>query len=632
MSIDDVTDITPRIQYVASASQTAFDYPFPIFEEADLKVYKNGTLLTLTTHYTVTGETEEDGGTVTLVTGAASGDIITIYRDIAIERTSDFQQNGPLASSTINDQLDRLTLVSQQLESQLKRAIRVSYIDESTDADLELPDADSRASKYLGFDASGNPELYTSVGSTVLSQSVIGTYLYPRTDAEVAGSVTPTNYAYPPGYLLRYLSSFVDDSTDCTTALQSAINQFTNGGAEIVLPRGTCRITSGFTVTSRLVIRGAGKFLTSIKAVDFGSDVAIFNLNGSSGSPISECKFSGFILQSNNTLARGFTATWVTKSSFEDLYFYELYKGFAGSTAFLNSFKNISVFGVAQETFALGAECNNNHWDKCEFRSTSSHAINVTGNCAALAFTGCNWEGIETVAKAGLRLAPTTGNRVVGVSVIGCYGENIKGHFIETAGADAGSVQGLVVKGNQIYGGYASFFSSTATNAQYAIVLANVDGFDISENAFIDWQTAAFFRSGTELNGRVHNNQNSATYAVPALTNSSNAFSASVDVQNNFAGRKVVHNTGAPASGTYVIGDISWERAPAGGGPIGYVCTVGGTPGTWVGFGTVKLGAAYTVTNPSTDRALNVSGDTTAQVAAVLGTLIEDLKSAGLLS
>lgn len=42
--------------------------------------------------------------------------------------------------------------------------------------------------------------------------------------------------------------------------------------------------------------------------------------------------------------------------------------------------------------------------------------------------------------------------------------------------------------------------------------------------------------------------------------------------------------------------------------------------------------AAYTVTNGSADRALNVTGDTLAQVAAVLGTLIDDLKAFGILS
>lgn len=41
--------------------------------------------------------------------------------------------------------------------------------------------------------------------------------------------------------------------------------------------------------------------------------------------------------------------------------------------------------------------------------------------------------------------------------------------------------------------------------------------------------------------------------------------------------------------------------------------------------------AAYTVANPTTDRALDVTGDTLAQGLAVLGTLISDLKSVGLL-
>jgi len=50
-----------------------------------------------------------------------------------------------------------------------------------------------------------------------------------------------------------------------------------------------------------------------------------------------------------------------------------------------------------------------------------------------------------------------------------------------------------------------------------------------------------------------------------------------------------------------------------------------------VPFGGIQSADAYTVTNPSTDRTLDVSADTTAQVAAVLGTLIADLKTAGVL-
>jgi len=41
--------------------------------------------------------------------------------------------------------------------------------------------------------------------------------------------------------------------------------------------------------------------------------------------------------------------------------------------------------------------------------------------------------------------------------------------------------------------------------------------------------------------------------------------------------------------------------------------------------------AAYTVANPTTDRALDVTGDTVAQGLAVLGTLIADLQGQGVL-
>lgn len=93
----------------------------------------------------------------------------------------------------------------------------------------------------------------------------------------------------------------------------------------------------------------------------------------------------------------------------------------------------------------------------------------------------------------------------------------------------------------------------------------------------------------------------------------------------------VLTGDAAPTTGTWQQGDVVWEIYPQEGQPLGWACTVAGTPGTWSPFGAVQSANAYTVTNPSTDRALNVSGDTTAQVAAVLGTLIADLQAAGVL-
>lgn len=44
----------------------------------------------------------------------------------------------------------------------------------------------------------------------------------------------------------------------------------------------------------------------------------------------------------------------------------------------------------------------------------------------------------------------------------------------------------------------------------------------------------------------------------------------------------------APTTGTYRVGDIVYNSAPASAGYVGWVCTVAGTPGTWQTFGLIS--------------------------------------------
>ena len=157
MSIDTVNDLAPRVQYTATASQTAFDYPFPIFADADLVVDIDGTTKTLTTHYTVSGEGEDAGGTVTLLSACAGGEVVTIYRDMALERTSDFSQNSDFSSASFNDELDKIVLMVQQLSGRVNRALRVPMIAETTDDEAELSPMSSWLGKYIYIDANGVP-------------------------------------------------------------------------------------------------------------------------------------------------------------------------------------------------------------------------------------------------------------------------------------------------------------------------------------------------------------------------------------------------------------------------------------------------------------------------------------------
>lgn len=54
------------------------------------------------------------------------------------------------------------------------------------------------------------------------------------------------------------------------------------------------------------------------------------------------------------------------------------------------------------------------------------------------------------------------------------------------------------------------------------------------------------------------------------------------DGENVSNGRRVMVGTAAPTSGTHAQGEIMFNRVPASGQPMGWVCSVAGTPGTWL--------------------------------------------------
>lgn len=52
--------------------------------------------------------------------------------------------------------------------------------------------------------------------------------------------------------------------------------------------------------------------------------------------------------------------------------------------------------------------------------------------------------------------------------------------------------------------------------------------------------------------------------------------------------REKIYAAAAPASGSWAVGEIVWNNAPAASGFIGWVCTTAGTPGTWKTWGVIS--------------------------------------------
>ena len=156
----------PRINYTATAGQTVFTVPFEFFDNTDIKVYIEGTLKTITTHYTVSGGNGSTG-TVTLVTGATLNDEVTLVRDVPMERTTDLTSsyNG----SSIDAQLDRIVAQIADLDDKASRTIQIN--DYELASGLLLPALDSRKGKTIQFNTSTGA---LEVGPTGADLTAIG--------------------------------------------------------------------------------------------------------------------------------------------------------------------------------------------------------------------------------------------------------------------------------------------------------------------------------------------------------------------------------------------------------------------------------------------------------------------------
>jgi hypothetical protein len=115
--------------------------------------------------YAVTGVGSDTGGVVTLVTGATSGDIITLYRDMALERLTSYTNGGDFLAADVNNDYDRLWLALQQNTGTSNRALVAPNTD-PTNINMTIPDKATRLGKYLTFNSTtGNPEVGSIAGA-----------------------------------------------------------------------------------------------------------------------------------------------------------------------------------------------------------------------------------------------------------------------------------------------------------------------------------------------------------------------------------------------------------------------------------------------------------------------------------
>jgi chemotaxis protein histidine kinase CheA len=171
-----ISNVTRRVVYSASGTGP-YAFTFEILANTDIAVFRDDTLLTLTTDYSVT-IASNGTGSITLVATPTGATQIAIVGNRTIQRTTDFVTGGDFFANTVNDEMDQQTIFAQQNAEGLQRALSAPQTD-PTSINMTLPRASLRANKALGFDANGNPAIADTLG-TNRGNWASGTLYYVR--------------------------------------------------------------------------------------------------------------------------------------------------------------------------------------------------------------------------------------------------------------------------------------------------------------------------------------------------------------------------------------------------------------------------------------------------------------------
>ena len=270
-----------------------YPFSFKVFQASDLLLFKTDsggtqTQLTISTDYTVVLNADQNtspGGTVTLLVALPVGSTLSGTSGVPVTQTASLTNAGGFFPKTIEDALDRLTILMQQQGFVgIGQTLRVPEV-----GGVPLVAAASaRANNLLGFDSNGNPIAVAPVNGSAASLAIdlanaalaakgagqvaynpalaytsgIGqvlNFMFGKTAAETAAGATIVNFGFVPGHVYRYGTNAVPGTTDMTTAMQATINQAKQPtGADALWPADTYRVTTLTLDGSGYNVRTAG--------------------------------------------------------------------------------------------------------------------------------------------------------------------------------------------------------------------------------------------------------------------------------------------------------------------------------------------------------------------------------------
>lgn len=399
-----------------------------------------------------------------------------------------------------------------------------------------------------------------------------------------------------------------DGLTDCSAACL-AMYQATG---RINFPAGNWRLNSSVDLPTSCLITGAGPdkttiYLNAAYAFKWGdstfvaSSIKPYGLSGVTITPV------GSTYTANRAAIKMYNAGWFTIS---DNIFFNLGAGaiYAGGGCWdgivtNNHFErcgaaSVPVLFIKKE---VGAPTSNNHWKifanqfegsyytdlRVEGGAAGEDDHKIFGNKFGSYQTNNTWATPQAEGQFHITLYETVGPSIQdnwffeggmvrcdytnSVQINDNFGRELsQGILMLCDGYQQNQIFNNLIEGNNTSGA-----NTGSLAANHFAVYSWMNNGSVGSNYAVKWNIAIYDRLGSNGNKfSVNTGQNDS------LNPSLNGEAAQV-------AKFAYYSSAPPVTGTYLLGDIVYNTAPASAGYIGWVCTVAGTPGTWKGFGVI---------------------------------------------
>jgi hypothetical protein len=452
--------------------------------------------------------------------------------------------------------------------------------------------------------SANSSNLAASTGSSLVGHTQGGTGTTTTVQAKLRQSISVKDFG-----------ATGNGTTDDTTAIQAAIDYaVANNIGTIKVPSGTYNITSPIRLYDRTALIGDNSGTTTISksttTVGAGSNTA------RSGSVTDSYAYDDIIqvIHANNAYAyyvqiKGLhlkKTTYATSShgvyyprtayvKFEDVWCENVQYGMFTYDTFMSSMKNCMMQGVVYGYTHANDGTGNGTGTSIVFQNCYVNFDVTTGAQPSIGFNlfGLSYSNLFSCGVDNGK--PTTGGITAyymstcnTINISGCGTENSTGRVIYLASGSA-TVTGLRT--------YRYTGSSLATSA--TVWVESSSTLTLTECKF-----ETLLSAGVQYNWLINDGSQVIEINPQSSPNGGDTFTAyttsAAKTTITGIGTTKVTSAGtyvyqaypllsaAPTTGTWAVGNIVYNTAPASAGYIGWVCTVAGTPGTWKTFGLIS--------------------------------------------